>query len=122
MILLVEDEAISRMDFAQKLHGYGYEVLEAGDGAEAIQLLEQRHRAIELVITDLVLPKVNGLTLIQNIQARWRHVPVIMLSGYLSQQAGEKILGSQVGVLEKPVRPSALIALVQRIIPHPQNA
>jgi len=122
MILLVEDEAVARINFAATLRAYGYEVMEATDGAEALALVEQHHRNIDLVITDMVLPKINGLNLVGTIQTRWPRVPVIMVSAYLSKEAGNRILGPDVGVLEKPVRPSALIALVQRLLPHPQNS
>jgi len=118
MILLVEDDAISRMDFAQKLRAFDYKVMEAADGAEAIELLEKHSSSIELVITDMVLPKVHGFNLVMNIQARWPQVPVIMLSAYLSKERGEAIIGHSIDVLEKPVRPSALIAVVQRHLPH----
>jgi CheY-like chemotaxis protein len=96
MILLVEDDGICRIDFAQKLRSYGYEVLEATDGAEAIALLENHYPTIDIVITDMVMPKVNGLNLIVNIQTRWPKLPVIMLSAYLSQYAGDSILGQHV--------------------------
>ena len=121
MLLLVEDEAISRMDCAQTLRGDGYEVLEAADGAEAIQLLEQHHE-IALVITDMVLPKVNGFDVVTNIQRRWAKIPVIMISGYLSEERGHAILGSTVEILRKPFRPSALLALVQRMSPRQKNS
>ena len=122
MILLVEDDAICRMDFVQKLRAYGYDVLEATDGAEAIDLLEKHHPKIELVITDMALPKVHGFNLVLNIQARWPKTPVIMVSGYLSEESGHAILGKHIDVLQKPFRPSALIALVQRIAPHHKNS
>jgi CheY-like chemotaxis protein len=119
VILLVEDEAISRIDFAQKLRAHGYEVLEAIDGAEAIVLLEKHHSAIDLVITDMVMPKVHGLELIANIQTRWAKLPVIMLSAYLSKHGGSRILGQHVNCLEKPIRPSALIAAVRGMVSQP---
>ena len=113
MILLVEDEAIPRYDFAQQLRSQGYEVLEAMDGAEAITLLENHYPRIDLVITDMVMPKVNGLELIANIQARWPKLRVIMLSSYMSQRGGDSIVGQHAQFLRKPVRPSALIAAVR---------
>ena len=113
LILLVEDEAIPRYDFAQQLRSQGYEVLEAMDGAEAIALLENHYPRIDLVITDMVMPKVNGLELIANIQARWPKLRVIMLSAYMSQRGGDSIVGQHAQFLRKPVRPSALIAAVR---------
>lgn len=122
MILLVEDEPIPRYDFAQKLRSQGYEVLEAMDGAEAIELLETHYPAINVVITDMVMPNVNGLELIANIQARWPKVPVIMLSAYMSQSGGDTILGPHAQFLQKPVRPSALIAAVRRMVSQPLHS
>jgi len=119
VILLVEDDAISRITFARTLRSYRYGVFEAKDGAEAIALLEHHHPVINLVITDLALPRVNGFNLLTNIQTRWPKIPVVMVSGYLSEEAGKAIVGSHVHILEKPVRPSVLIALVQRIAPAP---
>jgi two-component system, cell cycle sensor histidine kinase and response regulator CckA len=106
MLLLVEDDAISRTSFAELLRREGHKVIEASDGAEAIRLLELW--PINLVITDLVLPNVNGMSLIKRIHARWRNMPVILISGYLSQRAGENILSNNATFFGKPVRPSAL--------------
>jgi len=121
MILLVEDDAISRTHFAETLRAYGYQVLEAGDGVEALSLLEKHRAEINLVIADMVLPRLNGLVLVTNIQTRWPKVPIIMLSAYLSKEGGDKIFGRKIDFLEKPVRPSALMALVGRVLPRPLN-
>ena len=114
MLLLVEDDAISRTSFAELLRREGHEVIEASDGAEVIRLLELW--PINLVITDLVLPNVNGMTLIRRIHERWPKMPVILISGYLSQRAGQNILSRDATFLEKPVRPSALAIAVKHLL------
>ena len=119
MILLVEDDAIARLTFAKELRGHGYDVLEASDGAEAIASLTEHCDSIKLVVTDMVLPLVSGLKLIHRIQTSWPKIPVILVSAYFSQTAGIDIL-PDVSVLEKPVRPSGLIAAVQRILGQQQ--
>ena len=119
VILLVEDEAIPRYDFAQQLRAQGFEVLEAKDGVEAITKLETYYPRIDLVITDMVMPKLNGLELITNIQARWPKLRVIMLSAYMSQHGGDSIIGTHALFLQKPVRPSALVAAVRSIVSQP---
>jgi two-component system, cell cycle sensor histidine kinase and response regulator CckA len=118
VILLVEDDAISRTHFAETLRGYGYEVLEAGDGIKALALLDQYRFLVKLVITDMVLPQLNGLSLIARIQAKWPKLPVVIVSGYLSEEAGNNIFDGKVDCLEKPFRPSALVAIVQRLLPR----
>ena len=120
MILLVEDDAITRAHFADALRSYGYDVMEAGDGVQALEILALNQ--CDLVIADMVLPRMNGFILIDRIQANWPHTPVIMISGYLSQEAGNKIFGGKVDCLEKPIRPSALVALVQRFCPQSRHS
>ena len=117
MILLIEDDAISRTDFVVTLCRCGYAVLEAEDGFEALSLIAKHRTAIELVISDMVLPGMNGFTLVQNIELLLPKVPIIMISGYISKANGEVILGHDVAFLEKPIRPSALLAAVQRHAP-----
>jgi len=114
MILLVEDEAASRYGFARLLRGQGYEVIEAGDGNEAVALLDGL--AIDLVITDMELPKINGLHLVSLIQARRPGIPIVLMSGYLSERAGKIILDGSADFFQKPVRPSALVRTVQRLL------
>jgi CheY-like chemotaxis protein len=116
VILVVEDDVISRAYFADTLRAYGYEVMEAGDGIQALALLARNH--CELVITDMVLPHLNGLNLVARIQQIWPKLPVIMVSGYLSENAGRNIFDGKVDCFTKPVRPSALVAMVQRLVPR----
>jgi len=115
MILLVEDDAASRYAFARLLRGQGYEVIEAGDGNEAVAFLDGV--AIDLVITDMVLPKINGLHLVSLIHARRPGIPIVLMSGYLSERAGKIILDGSADFFQKPVRPSALVRTVQRLLP-----
>jgi DNA-binding NtrC family response regulator len=115
MILLIEDEAIIRHAFGQILRAEGHEVMEAGDGTEALALLDKWR--FELVITDLVLPKPNGFDLASSIRARWPNMPIILISGYISQDAGRILLDGLAHFIQKPVDPTALIATVQRLLP-----
>jgi CheY-like chemotaxis protein len=78
MILLVEDEALARRAFAQILRFEGHEVMEAADGVEALILLEKYH--FDLVITDLVMPNINGLSLIARIQVKWPKTAILLTS------------------------------------------
>jgi CheY-like chemotaxis protein len=123
MILFVEDESLSRRAFAQILRGKGYEVAEAQNGVEALEILMTgaevlTKKTFDLVITDLVLPGVNGVNLIHQIRARWPEMPIIVTSGYLSDGPGKVILEGFAEFIQKPIDPAALIAAVRRLLPE----
>jgi CheY-like chemotaxis protein len=69
VILLVEDEAISRYALAQILRSRGQEVMEAKDGIEALALLDEH--TFDLIITDLVMPGLDGFGLVFRIREKW---------------------------------------------------
>lgn len=116
MILLVEDEDRARDVFTRILRKAGYAVLEAADGLKALSLLETRH--VELVISDILMPNLNGYALVARIRAKWPRLPVILTSGYLSQDAAKGVLNGSVEFIPKPIDPAALIAMVQRLVPR----
>ena len=122
MILFVEDESLSRRAFAQILRSKGYQVAEAQNGVEALEVLNTGtevliKKAFDLVITDLVLPGLHGVNLIHQIRARWPNMPIIVTSGYLSDGPGKVILEGFAEFIQKPVDPAALIAAVGRLLP-----
>ena len=115
MILLVEDEALARRAFAQILRFEGHEVMEAADGVEALILLEKYH--FDLVITDLVMPNINGLSLIARIQVRWPKTAILLTSAYLTPEAAQVVLDGKPEFIHKPIDPPLLIETVQRLLP-----
>jgi DNA-binding NtrC family response regulator len=114
MILIVEDDAIVRNSLALLLRTHGHEVMEARDGTEAVTLLNNRD--FGLVITDLVMPKTNGFHLVDQIRSKWPQTPILLISGYVSQDAGKIILGDVAEFMHKPIDSPALIATVQRLL------
>ena len=122
MILFVEDESLSRRAFAQILRSKGYQVAEAQNGVEALEVLNTgtevlTKKAFDLVITDLVLPGLHGVNLIHQIRARWPNMPIIVTSGYLSDGPGKVILEGFAEFIQKPIDPAVLIAAVRRLLP-----
>jgi CheY-like chemotaxis protein len=115
MILLVEDEDRAREVFARVLSRAGYGVLEAADGLQAMSLLEKTR--CDLVISDILMPNLNGYALVARIRAKWPNLPIILTSGFLSQDAAQRMSGS-VEFIPKPIDPQALIATVQRLVPR----
>jgi CheY-like chemotaxis protein len=116
MILLVEDEPITRNAFADALRMDGQEVIQAADGIEALLLLDKYH--VDLIITDLVMPMptFTGFELVGQIRSKWPHIPILIISAYVSQDTA-KISDRNAEFMQKPVDPPALIATVRRLLP-----
>jgi CheY-like chemotaxis protein len=85
-ILVVEDSAITRTMIGRLLRMLGYHVAEAGDGGHALRVLDEA--APDLIITDLEMPEVDGIELLQRVRGdeRWRTTPVIVLTTRGSEQ------------------------------------
>jgi len=115
MILVVEDDAPSGRAIALALKTAGHEVMNAGDGTEALELLSMHD--FELVITDLLMPNLSGQNLINTIRLKWPHMPIILTSGYLSKDLGKAIIDGTAAFLQKPFTPTALLMTVERLLP-----
>jgi CheY-like chemotaxis protein len=113
-ILLVEDDNVTRASLGELLRDNGYTVAEAKDGAEAIEMLE--HNLYDLVVSDFVLPKLHGVTLVHRLQSMTPKPRMIVLSGYLSQAAGSTMLEGWAKFIEKPVQPEVLLATVKDLL------
>jgi DNA-binding NtrC family response regulator len=116
MILLVEDDPPSSRALTLALKTAGYEVINADNGTEALELLVMHD--FELVITDLVMPNLNGLNLINAVHFKRPHMPVILMSGYLVKDAGKAIIDQTAVFLQKPINPTALIMAVDGCSPN----
>jgi len=117
MILIVEDEANVRTVLADVLRPLARAVLEAENGEKALALLEAH--PVRLVVIDFVLPDVDGLSLINRLREERPQIPIILISGYLSQPAGDDMLaktGARLKYLAKPFRPAELTATVQNLL------
>jgi len=115
MILLVEDEKRAREVFVEILKNAGYGVMEAADGLQALSLLEKLH--CDLVISDILMPNLNGYALVPRIRAKWPNMPIILTSGYLPPDAAKTIMNGSVEFIPKPLDAAALIAIIQRLMP-----
>ena len=83
-ILLVEDEELLRTTLTFLLTGEGYEVLEASDGQEAVDLFIQQPDAIDLVLSDLMMPRLNGLEMFRILKEVRPQVKLILITGMLN--------------------------------------
>jgi len=113
-ILLVEDEEGLRGLNARGLTSRGYTVLEAGNGIEAIEVIEMRGGDVDLVVSDVVMPEMDGPTLAKELRTRNPNLKIIFVSGY-AEDAFEKNLpeGAQFEFLAKPFTLKQLVAAVK---------
>jgi two-component system cell cycle sensor histidine kinase/response regulator CckA len=113
-ILLVEDEEGLRALNARGLASRGYTVLEAGNGMEAIDIFE-RKGDVDLVVSDVVMPEMDGPTLLKELRRRDANVKIIFVSGY-AEEAFAKNLPSQeqYAFLAKPFTLKQLVAEVKK--------
>lgn len=113
-ILVVDDEDLSRENLCRFLRDEGYRVRDAATAAEALSALAGD--TFELVITDFIMPHVDGIRLLELIHAKWPNVPVVLVTAYLSVRAGNTILAGKAQVISKPVDLEELLATVKRIL------
>jgi two-component system cell cycle sensor histidine kinase/response regulator CckA len=113
-ILLVEDEEGLRSLNARGLRSRGYSVIEASNGIEAMEALDEKNGAVDLVVSDVVMPEMDGPTLLKEMRARNPNLKIIFVSGY-AEEAFEKSLpeNEQFAFLAKPFALSALVAKVK---------
>jgi two-component system cell cycle sensor histidine kinase/response regulator CckA len=116
-ILVAEDEAELRALMRRALERQGYHVLQAGDGAEALDVAANHDGPIHLLVTDVVMPRLSGKELAVRLLERRPGIRVLFISGY-SDEAIERhgVLTPDSVYLEKPVSPDALSRTVRELL------
>ncbi|MAG56672.1 MAG: hybrid sensor histidine kinase/response regulator [Planctomycetes bacterium] len=112
-VLIVEDETPVRDVVRRTLERHGYRVLEAGDAAEAQQVLLQRHASIDVAVCDVVMPGLSGPELAELVRVRYPSMKILFMSGY---PESPRLLLRGAPFLRKPFPPSLLIKNVERLI------
>jgi DNA-binding NarL/FixJ family response regulator len=115
-ILLAEDEAIVRDLTEQILASAGYEVIAAGDGAEALDLYREHKGAIAGVVTDLVMPGLGGRGLAREIREHDADLPIVFISGHHEETPETLQLGTGAALLQKPFTLTELVDTVGRLV------
>ncbi len=116
-ILLVEDEAPLRRMLEESLAHAGYRVLEASDGTDAIRRFEKQAGSIDLLLTDVVMPLVNGRQLAQRMTSAGPQMRVIYMSGYADDViAYHGILDESTTLIQKPFSPASLLLKVREVL------
>ncbi len=113
-VLLADDEGSVRRFAARVLEREGYSVFEAKDGAEALELVEQGRVPFDVVVSDIVMPRLNGVELLQALSTRNPDLPVILMSGYATAALTELGISAPCGILAKPFPAEQLLEEVRR--------
>ncbi|MBA3893008.1 MAG: PAS domain S-box protein [Gemmatimonadales bacterium] len=116
-LLLVEDEAAVRSSARRLLERQGYTVLEARHGADALRIVEESGRQIDLVVTDLVMPEMGGKELAERLRAHRPALKVLFMSGYTEKAiAADGVMPPNTGFLEKPFTVEQLMRRLREIL------
>jgi two-component system chemotaxis response regulator CheY len=123
-ILIIEDDQDIRDVLKLQLEQAGHKVIEAGDGQEGIDLMKKGSNLLQvgLIITDIRMPKVNGVETIDYIKANAPSIPIMVVTGYPDTELAVNLL--QKGVKDyvvKPVEKEALLNKVSAILSSKQD-
>jgi two-component system chemotaxis response regulator CheY len=116
-IMIVDDSASLRQVVSIALKGAGYDVIESGDGKEALSKLDGRK--LHLIISDVNMPNMDGITFVKEVKqlASYKFTPIIMLT--TESQEAKKREGQAAGArawVVKPFVPEALLGAVQKLV------
>jgi len=121
-VLLVEDEDPVRLFAARALRSKGYQVIEARSGEAALELLEREAPDLDLLITDVVMPGIDGPTLFRTVRETRPGLPVVCISGYSEDALRQRIVGADgVAFLPKPFSLKQLAVAVKRAVGTPSS-
>jgi len=116
IVLVVDDEPTIRRFARRVLVEHGYEVLEAENGVNALEVIHGSSGRLDVVVSDIVMPKLNGVQLLRQLSILLPELPVILMSGYAGPDLAERGIQAPCSVLAKPFRPEQLVAEVRRCI------
>jgi CheY-like chemotaxis protein len=116
-ILVAEDEDGVRSLTKEVLEKYGYTVLEASNGEEALKIAERHEGPLDLLLSDVVMPRMGGPELAQELLARRPAVKVLYMSGYTDHPMVRRgVVNAGVAFLQKPFTPTALVSRIREIL------
>ena len=116
-VLLVEDEETLRSLGVVVLESYGYNVLTAAEGQEALRLAQRHKGKLDLLLTDVVMPGISGCELAATLRKRQPDLKVLFLSGYTEEDIVSRgILNHGSAFLHKPFSPASLVAKIRQVL------
>ena len=115
-VLVVDDEPALRQFAARVLDEEGFLTREAKDGAEALELLNADGALVDVVVSDIVMPRLNGVQLLEMLAVTHPGLPVVLMSGFGSSQLTERGIAAPCAILTKPFPADRLVGEVRRCI------
>ena len=118
-ILVVEDEADVREVAERILQDFGFQTVSAGDGREALDLMESGGSEVIAILLDLSMPRMGGQETLRQLRDSWPDLPVIMMSGYTEESVAPQFSDAGPGVtafLQKPFFAEDLIGVLRRVL------
>ncbi|MDU1845947.1 MAG: response regulator transcription factor [Niallia nealsonii] len=114
-ILVVEDDKNTRKLMCAVLKQHGFQIYDAADGMEALQVMEKEH--VDLVVLDLMMPKMDGYELTQQLRQTWENLPILMVTA--KQESADKRKGFLVGTddyMTKPVDEEEMVLRIKALL------
>jgi DNA-binding NtrC family response regulator len=118
LVLVVDDEEVLRKYAARVLREAGFGVHEAANGADAVEAIRQGVDPA-VVVSDIVMPRMNGVELFQALASERPQLPIILMSGYDTGHLARLGVAAPCGVLRKPFSSDVLLLEVRRCIENP---
>ena len=121
VVLVVDDDQHVRTMVARMLREAGHDVLVAGNGVEALRVLEVEGRSVDIVLTDVVMPEMGGIELVAKLHPNHRELRFIYMTGYAPPTAESAMIAGQVPILHKPFDRADLLRSIDQVLAEPQN-
>ena len=113
---MVDDETLVRRFAVRVLEEEGFRVSEAADGAEALRLLQKEAPDVDAVVSDIVMPRLNGVELLQILSSTHPQMPVLLMSGYASGELESMGIAAPCAILPKPFARERLVEELRRCL------
>src|ERR1051325_10346358 len=108
-ILVVDDDATVRQICRRILHSAGYQTHEASDGSAALDFVRESPDRPHLVVSDIVMPRMNGVQLLEALSVLYPGLPILLMSAYTIEALREQGIDVPCGLLAKPFTPEHLL-------------
>ena len=120
ILVVDDDDALLRL-VSEILRTHGYSVIGASDGAAALALVEHQDRVIDAMVTDIVMPRLSGRSLAEQVLAHRPDLPILFMSGYLGDDLDVlgSLLAPRVAFVQKPFDPDTILMKLREVLESP---